>query len=138
MARTESRRRIAVTTLGVLVAVAAAVPLVALAVSAIFPAPRERFTFSVACATNGKPRHECRVGELPRAIFRDRLEVKTRYTRCVRKPSGASYCDSGLTTGVLPDRAVAEPLVVDGLGTWRVSWYVDGRLIGAWTFRMRA
>ena len=138
MARTDSPRRIVVTTLAALAAVAVAVPLVALAVSTVFPAPSERFTFSVACASNGKPRHECRVGELPRALFRDRLEARTSYTRCVRKPSGATYCDSGLTTGVLPDRPVAEPLVVDGLGAWRVSWYVDGRQIGAWTFRMRA
>ena len=138
MTRTDNRRRIVVTTLGALVAVAAAAPLVALVVSAVFPAPSERFTFSVACAKNGKPRHECRVGELPRAVFRDRLEARTVYTRCVRKPSGASYCDKGLTTGILPDGPVAEPLVVDGLGTWRVTWYVEGREIGAWSFRMRA
>ena len=137
MGQADSRRRIVVTTLGALVAVAVAVPLVVLVVSAVFPAPGERFTFSVACSKSGKPRHECRVGELPRAVFRDRLEAKTAYTRCVQKPSGASYCDTGLTTGILPDRPIAEPLVVDGLGTWRVTWYVKGRPIGAWSFRMR-
>lgn len=136
MGSTASRRRIVVTTLAALIAAAAAVPVVALLVSAIFPTPEKRFTFSVACAKNGKPRRVCRVGELPRAVFGDRLEAKTSYTRCVKKPSGATYCDTGLTTGVLPDRPVSEPLVVDGVGTWRVSWFVDGRRIGAWTFRL--
>ncbi|MDQ6749536.1 MAG: hypothetical protein M3Z33_02080 [Actinomycetota bacterium] len=138
MARTDSHRRIALTTLMTLVAVGAAVPLVALAISALFPASDRRFTFSIACDKDGKPARVCRVGELPRAVLRDRLEAKTVYTRCVRKPSGASYCDTGLTTGVLPDRPVAEPLVVDGVGSWRVTWYVAGRRIGAWSFRVRA
>lgn len=138
MARADSPQRILLTTLVTLVAVAAAVPVVALAVSAVFPAPKQRFTYAIACAKDGAPRRVCRVGELPRAVFRDRREAKTAYTRCVRKPSGASYCDTGLITGVLPDRAVAEPLVVDGLGTWRVTWYVAGRRIGAWSFRLRA
>lgn len=138
MARTDSRRSIASTTLVALVLVAAAVPLVALVVSEIFPAPQKRFTFSIACGKNGKPGHVCRLGELPRAVFRDRLEAKTAYTRCVRKPNGASYCDDGLTTGVVPDRSIAEPLVVDGLGTWRVTWYFAGRRIGAWSFELRA
>lgn len=138
MGRTDTRRGIALTTLAALVAVAAAIPLVAFAVSAIFPSPHQRFTFAIACAKDGKPRRVCRVGELPRAVFRDRLEAKTAYTRCVRKPTGASYCDSGLTTGVLPDSPIAEPLVVDGLGTWRITWYVAGRQIGAWSFRLQA
>jgi hypothetical protein len=138
MARIGGRRRIALTTLMTLVAVAAAIPLVAVVVSALFPAPDQRYTFAVACAKNGKPRRVCRVGELPRAVFRDRLEAKTPYTRCVRKPSGASYCDTGLTTGVLPDRPVSEPLVVDGVGAWRVTWYVQGHRIGTWSFQMRA
>ncbi len=138
MARTDSRRRIALTTLVTLLVVAAAVPLVALAVSAIFPAPHQRFTYAIACHKDGMPERVCHVGQLPRAVFRDRLEAKTIYTRCVRKPSGASYCDTGLQTGVLPDRAIAEPLVVDGVGRWRVTWYVAGRRIGAWSFQLRA
>jgi len=138
MARADSPRRIVLTTIVTLVAVAAAVPLVAAAVSAIFPAPKERFTFAIACGKNGASRTVCRVGELPRAVFRDRREAKTAYTRCVRKPSGASYCDTGLTTGVLPDSAIAEPLVVDGLGTWRVTWYVAGRRIGVRSFQLKA
>jgi hypothetical protein len=137
MAPTVSRRRIVLTTLAALIVTAAAVPLVALLVSAVLPAAEKRFTFSVACAKNGKPRRVCRVGELPRAVFADRLEAKTSYTRCVQKPSGATYCDARLTTGVLPDRPVAEPLVVDGVGIWRVSWFVGGHRIGAWTFRLQ-
>jgi hypothetical protein len=138
MPRTDSPRRVTVTTLLALVAVAVAVPVVVVTVSAIFPAPHQRFVYTVACAKSGRPSRVCHVGDLPRAVFRDRLEAKTPYTRCVRKPTGASYCDHGLTTGVLPDRAIAEPIVVDATGTWRVTWYVAGRRVGAWSFRLEA
>jgi hypothetical protein len=137
MTRTESPRRIVVAALVTLAATAATVPAVAALVSWAFPTPQRRFEANVACAKDGKPRRTCQVGELARAQFTDRREAKTLYTRCVRKPSGSAYCDTGLHTGVLPDEAVEDPLDVDAAGRWRVTWFAAGRQIGSWDFSVQ-
>lgn len=129
----ESPRRLVLAVLVWVAMAAAAVPVVAALATWAFPATGRRFVARVVCGKEGRPSHACALRQLPRAEFVDRREAKTRYQRCVTLPTGARYCDS-LVTPVVADTPLADPLDIDHLGAWRVTWTVGGRAVGDWGF----
>jgi hypothetical protein len=129
----DSPRRIAVAVVVTLVLTAAAVPAVAAVASWAFPAPDHRYGARVVCGKNGTPARFCHLQDIPRAEFVDHYDAKRPYRRCVTKPNGATYCDD-LKTAPLADTPIADPLDIDQVGRWRVTWSVDGRPIGDWAF----
>lgn len=137
MAQNESPRRVLVAVVVALALTALAVPALAALLSAVFPAADPRFKASIACAQSGKPSRTCVLGDLVRARFRDRLEAKTRYARCVATPSGARYCEQ-LQTGIVPDVAIDDVLDADRPGAWSVAWIVHGRRVAGWDFYVRS
>lgn len=129
----DSPRRIAVAVVVTLALTAAAVPVVAAVASWAFPAPDHRYQARIVCGKNGTPSRLCHLQDLPRAQFVDHYDAKRPYRRCVTKPTGAMYCDD-LKTAVLADTPIADPLDIDQVGPWRVTWSVQGRRVGDWAF----
>jgi hypothetical protein len=129
----DSPRRIVVAVLVALALTAAAVPVIAAVASWAFPAPAHRYQARVVCGKDGLPAHSCSLQQLPRAFFVDHYDARRAYRRCVTKPNGAGYCDD-LKTAPLADTPIADPLDIDQVGRWRVTWAVGGRTIGAWDF----
>ena len=129
----ESPRRIAVAVVVSLVLTAAAVPVVAALASWAFPAPSHRYQARVLCGKDGLPSRSCHLQDIPRAEFVDHYDAKRSYRRCVTTPVGATYCDA-LKTAPLAHTPIADPLDIDRLGAWRVTWSVGGRRVGDWAF----
>jgi hypothetical protein len=129
----DSPRRVALAVAVTLALTAVAVPVVAAVASWAFPAPDHRYQARVVCGKDGIPSHSCHLHDVPRAQFVDHYDAKRPYRRCVTKPTGATYCDD-LKTAVLADTPIADPLDIDQLGRWRVTWSAEGRLVGDWTF----
>jgi hypothetical protein len=132
----DSPRRIAVAVVVTLALTAAAVPAVAAVASWAFPAPNHRYLAQVVCGKDGTPSHSCHLQDIPRAVLVDHYDAKRPYRRCVTKPTGATYCDD-LRTAVLADTPIADPLDIDQIGQWRVTWSVKGRRVGDWAFTVR-
>ena len=131
----DSPRRIAAAVIVTLALTALAVPVVAVLVSWAFPAPAHRYHAQVVCGKNGDPSRACRLQDIPRAEFVDHYDAKRAYRRCVTRPDGVTYCDE-LKTAPLADTPIADPLDIDQLGAWRVTWSVGQRRVGEWTFRV--
>jgi hypothetical protein len=129
----DSPRRITVAVVVTLALTAAAVPAVAAVASWAFPAPDHRYQARVVCGKNGTPAHFCHLQDIPRAEFVDHYDAARQYQRCVTKPTGATYCDD-LKTAPLADTPIADPLDIDQVGRWRVTWSVKGRRTGDWAF----
>ena len=129
----DSPRRIALAVVVTLALTAAAVPAVAAVASWAFPAPDQRYQAQVVCGKNGTPSHACHLQDIPRAEFVDHYDAKRAYRRCVTNPTGVTYCDD-LKTAPLADTPVADPLDIDQVGHWRVTWSVQGRPVGDWAF----
>jgi hypothetical protein len=129
----DSPRRIALAVVVTLALTAAAVPAVAAVASWAFPAPDQRYQAQVVCGKNGTPSHACHLQDIPRAEFVDHYDAKRAYRRCVTNPTGVTYCDD-LKTAPLADTPIADPLDIDQVGHWRVTWSVQGRPVGDWAF----
>lgn len=129
----DSPRRVALAVVVTLALTAAAVPAVAAVASWAFPAPDHRYQARVACGRDGIPSHSCHLSAIPRAVFVDHYDAKRPYRRCVTKPTGVTYCDD-LKTAALADTPIADPLDIDQVGRWLVTWSVDGRRVGDWAF----
>lgn len=95
-----------------------------------------RFSGYVACGIDdGTYRHVCSGGDQPYAVFRDRRRSGTRYRKCLTVPSGRTYCATHRTGPV--GSPSQRPLRVEALGSYDVRWYVGGRLVRTWGFRMQ-
>jgi hypothetical protein len=129
----ESPRRIAVAVVVTLALTALAAPLIALLVSWVLPAPSHHYLARVVCGKNGEPARSCHLQDIPRAQFVDHYDAQRAYRRCVTQPNGVTYCDD-LTTAPLADTPVADPLDIDRVGSWRVTWSVGDRRVGDWAF----
>ena len=129
----DSPRRVALAVVVTLALTAAAVPAVAAVASWAFPAPDHRYQARVVCGKSGTPSHSCHLQDIPRAQFVDHYDARAPYRRCVTKPTGVTYCDD-LKTAVLADTPIADPLDIDEIGSWRVTWSVKGRTVGDWAF----
>jgi hypothetical protein len=129
----ESPRRVAVTVVVALALTAVAVPAVAALAAWAFPAPEHRYRGQVVCGEDGTPSRHCHLQDLPRADFVDHYDARRSYRRCVTNPSGATYCDN-LRTAPLADTPSADPLDIDQLGRWRVTWDVKGHRVAEWSF----
>ena len=114
---------------------ALAVPVVAVLVSWAFPAPAHRYQSRVLCGKNGAPSRSCRLQDIPRAEFVDHYDAKRGYRRCVTRPNAVVYCDE-LKTAPLADTPIADPLDIDQVGAWRVTWSVGKRRVGDWSFQV--
>jgi hypothetical protein len=131
----DTRRRIAIAVVVSLALTAAAVPAVMALASWALPAPEHRYNAQIVCGKNGTPSRQCRLQDLPRAEFVDHYDARRQYRRCVTKPTGATYCDD-LKTAPLADTPIADPLDIDQVGPWRVTWSVGGRLVGDRAFKV--
>jgi hypothetical protein len=129
----DSPRRVALAVVVTLALTAAAVPAVAAVASWAFPAPDQRYQARVVCGRKGTPSHACHLRDIPRAQFVDHYDAKRAYRRCVTNPTGVTYCDD-LKTAPLADTPIADPLDIDQVGRWRVTWSVQGRPVGDWAF----
>jgi hypothetical protein len=131
----DTPRRIVLAVVVSLALTAAAVPAVIALVSWALPAPGHRYNARIVCGKDGKPSRSCHLQDLPRAEFVDHYDARRHYRRCVTRPNGASYCDD-LKTAPLADTPIADPLDIDAVGAWRVTWSVKGRRVGDWAFNV--
>jgi hypothetical protein len=129
----DTPRRIARAVVVSLALTAVAVPAVVALASWALPAPEDRYNARIVCGKNGTPSRQCHLRDLPRAQFVDHYDAKRPYRRCVARPDSTSYCDD-LKTAPLADTPIADPLDIDQIGPWRVTWSVEGRRVGDWAF----
>jgi hypothetical protein len=114
-----------------LVALATAVPSAA-AQPAGSHSPAYQHFAACGVGREAKPSHRCRPGAQG-AFFRAR-RGSVHYTVCVRFPSGRTLCARGQNAerGVLYVNEVTS----SQLGVHRLTWFVKGRRVGRYFFRI--
>jgi hypothetical protein len=94
------------------------------------------YTTYVACSakTSAKPATVCRASQ-PKAAFFRSARHDAVYKVCVRFPGRKKpLCASAQPADKGQTRVVS--ITSDRVGTHRVRWYVAGRKVGSWTFRV--
>jgi hypothetical protein len=88
----------------------------------------------VGCAGGlPEPDHSCSIGDAPAAYFKS-LRRGVRYKACIRNPAGRSRCRSARVAR----RTYGWLYVARGsVGRYRVTWFVDGRRVARWHYRMQ-
>jgi len=93
------------------------------------------YSHYVACGVsqNAKPAHVCQKARKKGAFFKSNKGTVT-YTVCVRFPTGKSLCAP-------PEEAQQGTLYVNKItsnipGKHRVSWFVEGKKVGSFIFRV--
>jgi hypothetical protein len=93
------------------------------------------FSHYVACGVsqNAKPSHVCAKGRQKGAFFESNSGT-VFYKVCVRFPEGKHICAprEEATEGILYVNKITTNIV----GKHRVSWYVEGKKIGSYIFRV--
>ncbi|HET7445577.1 MAG TPA: hypothetical protein VFJ57_13065 [Solirubrobacterales bacterium] len=118
-----------------LVALMVATGLLAAAVPATAGAAAYRHYVGCGISKNAKPAHVCPKGSKKGAFFKS-TKADVAYTVCVKFPSGKNLCaqaqkaDQGTLyvnkiTSTIPGRHV-------------VSWYVKGKKVGSFAFRVKS
>ena len=109
-------------------AVAAAV---AVAIAAATPAPaqaQKRFAAYPACGSKGKHSDRfCFAGDMPVAVFRAYGRGKIAYRLCFRKTGEKQRCRDRRTRK--PGQRSRTGFDVDGSGTYKLAWFVDGKAV---------
>jgi hypothetical protein len=119
-------------------ALAAAAAITALLASAA-PAGAEGAAFRkyVACGTSekAKPSHVCPKRSKKGAFFRSH-RADVRYSVCVRFPTGKNLCAKAQKAeqGTLYVNKITSTIP----GKHRVTWFVKGKRVGAFFFRVKA
>lgn len=89
----------------------------------------------VACGVsqNAKPSHVCQKGRKKGAFFESNSGTVT-YKVCVRFPEGKHICapPEEATEGILYVNKITTNIV----GKHQVSWYVEGKKVGSYVFRV--
>jgi hypothetical protein len=90
----------------------------------------------VACGVNhnAKPAHTCPNGSKKGAFF-ESVSAEVSYTVCVRFPSGKNLCAKAQPAeeGVLYVNKITSTIP----GRHRVSWFVKGKKVGSFAFRVQ-
>lgn len=93
------------------------------------------FKHYVGCGVskNAKPRHACPKKAKKGAFFKS-LNGDVTYTVCVKFPSGKNLCAQAQEAeqGTLYVNKITSTIV----GKHVVSWYVKGKKVGSWAFRV--
>ena len=101
-------------------------------VSAAAPSPYQAW---VACSHSPQaaPSDSCKKGSDKAGFFKSRL-ASVQYKICVRYPSGSRLCASSQSApkGTVQKNTITSALV----GEHRVTWYVAGEQVRAWTFQV--
>ena len=91
----------------------------------------------VACgiSKNAHPSHVCPKGSKKGAFFKS-LEADVSYSVCVRFPSGKNLCAKAQKAeqGTLYVNKITSTIP----GKHRVTWFVGGKKVGAFVFRVKA
>jgi hypothetical protein len=89
----------------------------------------------VGCGVSqhAKPSHACPKGSKKGAFFKS-LQGDVVYSVCVRFPSGKNLCAKAqeATQGTLYVNKITSTIP----GVHRVSWFVKGKKVGSWAFRV--
>lgn len=83
--------------------------------------------------------HFCRPGEVKGAFFRRNVGEPgslVHYTVCVRFDRGGSTCKSGQPARKLGSRLYVNRIINPGPGSHKVTWFVKGKRVGRWFFRV--
>jgi hypothetical protein len=90
----------------------------------------------VACGVenNSKPAHSCPKNSKKGAFF-ESVSAEVNYTVCVRFPSGKNLCAKAQPAeeGVLYVNKITSTIP----GKHQVSWFVKGKKVGTFVFRVR-
>jgi hypothetical protein len=90
----------------------------------------------VACGVenNSKPAHSCPKNSKKGAFF-ESVSAEVNYTVCVRFPSGKNLCAKAQPAeeGVLYVNKITSTIP----GRHQVSWFVKGKKVGTFVFRVR-
>ena len=118
-----------------LAAVLVATGLLASAVPASAGAAAYKHYVGCGISRNATPSHVCPKGSKKGAFFKS-LKRDVNYTVCVKFPSGENKCTEK------PQEAVQGTLYVNIItstipGKHRVSWFVKGKKVGTFVFRVK-
>ncbi len=118
-----------------LVALLVATGLLAAAVPATAGAAAYRHYVGCGISRNADPSHACPKGSKKGAFFKS-TKADVMYTVCVRFPSGKNLCAQA-------QEAVKGTLYVNKItstipGRHVVSWFVKGKKVGAFAFRVKS
>lgn len=120
-----------------LVATLIAVGLLAAAVPASSSAAA--YVHYVACGLSGKekPSHSCPAGSKKGAFFKS-TKRGVSYSICVRFPNGKSLCAQAQPQSADPQQGVlyVNKITSTIRGLHRVTWFVEGKRVGAYYFRV--
>lgn len=113
------------------ISVAAALLLSAVPASAGSPA----YSHYVACglSQNAKPSHLCQKSRKKGAFFRSN-KADVFYKVCVKFPTGRSLCAP--TQEAVQGTLYVNKVTTNIPGIHKVTWYVQGKKVGAFTFRV--
>ncbi len=106
-----------------------------LATAAPASAKAAAYTHYVACGVspNAKPSHVCPKSSKKGAFFKS-INADVFYTVCVKFPSGKNLCAQAqqATTGTLYVNKITSNIP----GKHRVTWFVKGKRVGPFVFRV--
>ena len=117
-----------------LAAVLVATGLLASAVPATAGAAAYKHYVGCGLSRNAKPAHVCPNGSNKGAFFKS-LQKDVSYSVCVRFPSGKNLCAQSqeATKGTLYVNEITSTIP----GRHRVTWFVKGKKVGSFVFRVK-
>jgi hypothetical protein len=117
-----------------LAAVLVATGLLASAVPASAGAAAYRHYVGCGISRNATPSHVCPKGSKKGAFFKS-LNAEVNYTVCVKFPSGKNLCAQAQKAeqGTLYVNKITSTIP----GKHRVSWFVEGKKVGTFVFRVK-
>ncbi|HVO53419.1 MAG TPA: hypothetical protein VMT37_03305 [Solirubrobacterales bacterium] len=118
-----------------LVAVLVATGLLASAAPAVAGAPAYKHYVGCGISRTSKPAHVCPKNAKKGAFFRS-LNADVVYTVCVKFPSGKSLCAHAQKAkkGTLYVNKITSTIP----GRHQVSWFVKGKRVGTFVFRVKS
>lgn len=107
--------------------------LLASAVPATAGAAAYKHYVGCGVSQHAKPSHACPKGSKKGAFFKS-LQGDVAYSVCVRFPSGKNLCAKAqeATQGTLYVNKITSTIP----GVHRVTWFVKGKKVGSWAFRV--
>lgn len=117
-----------------LVAVLVATGLLASLVPATAGAAAYRHYVACGVSQNATPSHVCPKGSKKGAFFKS-LKADVAYSVCVKFPSGKNLCAKAQEAeqGTLYVNKITSTIP----GSHTVSWFVEGKKVGSFTFRVK-
>lgn len=118
-----------------LVAVLMATGMLAVAMPASAGAAAYKHYVGCGISRNAKPKHVCPRKAKKGAFFKS-LKAEVTYTVCVRFPSGKSLCAHAQKAkkGTLYVNKITSTIP----GKHRVTWFVKGKKVGSFVFRVKS